>query len=188
MLSLLELALTGAARPVAESAVGEWCGWGGEAWGQGGRSWGSPGARGVLPSASSFWGKAPAFPIAPPGGWEGAGSPSGCRGGSGAAPGWASLLEEDGGLSACPGWGSPLFCTINVPHRRLLPALPPAPPPSGTSAPATSQPWWRAEPDPMPWTKGDFTGLSRSPEEATRIRGGVNALAPFWVKPPSPSC
>lgn len=121
MLSLLELALTGAARPVAESAVGEWCGWGGEAWGQGGRSWGSPGARGVLPSASSFWGKAPAFPIAPPGGWEGAGSPSGCRGGSGAAPGWASLLEEDGGVVRVSWMGQPLIL-----YNKCSPPTPPA--------------------------------------------------------------
>lgn len=68
---------------------------------------GRRGDHGVLSAlASSSWGRSPAS-LAPTGGWKGAGSPSGCRGGSGqpqdGLPRWGSL----GGwvLSLCPTMG-----------------------------------------------------------------------------------
>lgn len=120
---------------VPESAVGKFCGWGG------GRITGTrlllPGwcwGHGVLSTLPPLpGGTAPAFP-GPQGVRKGAGSPSGCRGRSRAAPGWASLMGEFVGwvLSLCPRMGQPLFILYNKRSSSspavLLPALLLSPP------------------------------------------------------------
>lgn len=115
--------------------MGKFCGWGG------GRITGTrlllPGwcwGHGVLSTLPPLpGGTAPAFP-GPQGVRKGAGSPSGCRGRSRAAPGWASLMGEFVGwvLSLCPRMGQPLFILYNKRSSSspavLLPALLLSPP------------------------------------------------------------
>lgn len=90
-----------------------------EAWGQG---WGD----GVLSPLPPLSGVQLQPSLAPMGGWEGAGSPSGLQGQVQGSPRTGFPDGEGGGGSVywVHGRGSPfLFYTINILHQRLLPLI-----------------------------------------------------------------
>lgn len=177
--------------------MGKFCGWGG------GRITGTrlllPGwcwGHGVLSTLPPLpGGTAPAFP-GPQGVRKGAGSPSGCRGRSRAAPGWASLMGEFVGwvLSLCPRMGQPLFILYNKRSSSspavLLPALllsPPAcsctlrvPGPQPPPSTGTEQVSFTHTHTPEERRKSLRSSLSL--QRRTQIKVGPSAFGPFWMK------